>query len=834
MKEDVPVETYPKNSTTTSSFHGVQRKEVYLKYLPKPDYLEFKLPATHIALVTNEGSELTTAIVQGLEQKGNKVVVLNLHNVENPYNSKASIGLSNNEDATIHNTISYIESKFGKVGSFIHLHPHFEFQNGQFTQHFDTEREIIKSVFLIAKYIQPSLNNLGNSSRANFMTVSRLDGQSGLGKRGNVSIVGGGLAGLVKCLNLEWSSVFCRAVDIQPELPKNSIAQHIIKELHDPNRSVIEVAINEAGRATLDAKEVEVQENQTIETKVTPDSVFLVSGGAKGVTAKCVIEMAKAFQCKFILLGRSNFDFVVPDYAKQEMPEAALKAQIMNALKAQGEKPNLATVKKIYNNIIAKKEIDDTLAQIHNNGGQAVYIKGDVTDIKTVKPQLLPITQKWGAITGVLHGAGRLADKYIQDKSEQDFYNVLAVKLDGLLTLLQAVNIHKLDHLILFSSVAGFYGNVGQTDYAIANEILSKAAHLFRTNHPNTQVSAINWGAWDSGMVSAALKKKFQKMGVSLVSTEGGPAMLVNELNVAYANQPQVIIGGTLPAGISYTAGALTTHKIHRNLTLAENPFLMHHVIQGKAVLPVVNAVGWMTNTCEQVFPDFRIALVENAKLFKGLVFDGSQPENFVVELKEIAKNEDQIQIEATVLSQAPNAKLPTYHYKANITLAAKKNKVEAPSFIPQLSGNYQATAGSILYQNGALFHNTYFRGIEQVLDWNEAQIVLSCKAPVVPVEDQGQFPVISVNTFFADIQYQGMVIWVQQYNNGAKSLPLSTESCTIYEAIPFEKQLLVHIEVVENSTHKMVANCTVYDETGKVYMVTKNAAVTVSNDLEW
>ncbi|MCP4438729.1 MAG: SDR family NAD(P)-dependent oxidoreductase [Aureispira sp.] len=830
----MPVETYPKNSTTTSSFHGVERKEVYLKYLPKPDYLEFQLPATHVALVTNEGSTLTKEVVQALEQKGNKVVVLNLHNVENPYNSKTSIGLSNNEDATIHNTISYIESKFGKVGTFIHLHPHFEFQNGQFAQHFGTERELLKSVFLIAKHIQPSLNDLGKTNRANFLTVSRLDGQSGLGKRGNTSIVGGGLPGLVKCLNLEWSAVYCRAVDIQPELQHNTIAEHIIGELHDPNRAVVEVAINEGGRAMLDAKEVEVVENNTIQTAITSDSVFLVSGGARGVTANCVIEMAKAFQCKFILLGRSDFDYVVPEYAQQDMQEGALKAQIMNALKAQGEKPNLAAVKNIYKNIIAKKEIDDTIAKIEQNGGQAIYIKGDVTKISTVKHQLLPITQKWGNITGIIHGAGRLADKYIQDKSEQDFYNVLSVKLDGLLTLFQAVNIHKLDHLILFSSVAGFYGNVGQTDYAIANEILSKAAHIFRTNHPNTQVSAINWGAWDSGMVSAALKKKFQEMGVSLVSTEGGPAMLVNEMNVAYADQPQVIIGGTLPAGISYTEGTLNTHRIHRNLTLKANPFLMHHVIQGHAVLPVVNAVGWMTNTCEQVFPDFRVFHVEDAKLFKGLVFDGNQPENFVVELKETAKDADQIKIEATVLSQAPNAKLPTYHYKASITLVAKKNKVETPSFTPQISGNYTATDGSVLYQNGALFHDTYFRGIEQVLDWNESQIVLSCKAPTVPVKDQGQFPVISVNTFFADIQYQGMVIWVQQYNEGAKSLPLSTESCTIYESIPFEQPMLVHIEVVESSAHKMVANCTVYDETGKVYMVTTNAAVTVSKGLEW
>ena len=99
-------------------------------------------------------------------------------------------------------------------------------------------------------------------------------------------------------------------------------------------------------------------------------------------------------------------------------------------------------------------------------------------------------------------------------------------------------------------------------------------------------------------------------------------------------------------------------------MTLEENPFLMHHVIQGKAVLPVVNAVGWMTNTCEQIFPDFAVHIVKDAKLFKGIVFDGTEPTDFIVELKELQKDADTILIETTVLSQSENAKLPTFiHY---------------------------------------------------------------------------------------------------------------------------------------------------------------------------
>ncbi len=782
--------------------------------------------------MTNDGSDLAAEVVRLLEAEGMRAVVLNLPAVSEPVNTQNFITLEAASDEAIGRAVETIRQRYGKVGAFIHLHPHLEFQGRNFAQHFQRDQAIVKTVFLLAKYLQPDLVELGRQQRAAFLTVSRLDGKLGLGRRGNVSVVGGGLPGLVKSLNLEWPAVFCRAVDLEPELPADDNAAQVIAELHDADLATLETGFSRDGRCTIAAKPVAVPEHQEIATTVTPDSVFLVSGGARGVTATCVVEMAKAFGCKFILLGRSPAEGDLPDFARGDLDEATLKRRIMEDLKARGEAPSLPKVKQVFNRLTGLKEIKDTLDQIEANGGRAVYVQADVTDLAGVQAGLAAATQQLGPVTGIIHGAGRLADKYIQDKAEADFENVLSVKLDGLLTLLRSVDLNRLDHLVLFSSVAGFYGNVGQTDYAIANEILSKAAHLFKTNHPDTHVAAVNWGAWDAGMVSPELKKKLEAAGVTLVNSAGGAAMMVNELNSAYAGQPQVIIGGTLPAAVSYLDGPLHTHRVRRRLTLEANPFLNHHVIQGKAVLPVVNAVGWMAQSCERLYPDFRVFRVEDTRLFKGIVFDGSQAEAYVLELKETEKSTDKIVFETTVLSEGDN--LPTYHYKATVTLVPQRAKVEAPGFQARLSGSYASTDGATLYRDGSLFHDTYFRGIEKILDWTEEQIVLRCRAPQVPPADQGQFPVRSVNTFFADIQYQGMVIWVQRYKDGAKSLPLQTDSATLYRPIPFDKELLVHVRVVESSDFRMVADCTVYDEAGTVYMITKGAAVTVSKQLEW
>lgn len=258
----------------------------------------------------------------------------------------------------------------------------------------------------------------------------------------------------------------------------------------------------------------------------------------------------------------------------------------------------------------------------------------------------------------------------------------------------------------------------------------------------------------------------------------------------------------------------------------------MHHVIQNNAVLPVVNAVGWMAQSCEALYPDFVVFKVEDTKLFKGIPFDGKQAEDYILELKEVEKNADQIVFETAVMSEGK--KLPIYHFRGRVTLLNKKTVPPSPTFSHQLSGTYQPTSGATLYEDGSLFHGKYFQGIEQILDCTESQMIMSCKAMEVPLAEQGQFPVQSVNTFFADIQYQGMVVWVQKFQDGANSLPLQTDEAIIYRPVPFGKDLLVHIQIDEVTEVKLVATCTVYDAEGTVYMKTSGAAITISRQLVW
>ena len=79
---------------------------------------------------------------------------------------------------------------------------------------------------------------------------------------------------------------------------------------------------------------------------INSSSVVLVSGGARGITAQCVIHLAARSQCKFILLGRSGFQENEPGWARAISDEAELKRRIMSDLQGRGEKPSPAKISK--------------------------------------------------------------------------------------------------------------------------------------------------------------------------------------------------------------------------------------------------------------------------------------------------------------------------------------------------------------------------------------------------------------------------------------------------------------------------------------------------------
>ena len=151
--------------------------------------------------------------------------------------------------------------------------------------------------------------------------------------------------------------------------------------------------------------------------------------------------------------------------------------------------------------------------------------------------------EKFGKIDGLIHAAGNLADKKIEDKKLEDYEKVVEVKVDGLRNLIVNLDMDKIKYCILFSSVSGFYGNRGQVDYSMANEILNKYAYKLKNDYKIPFVKSINWGPWESGMVNDSLKSIYESQGIEVLSKEAGTKFFIDELS-SDPDDIQVIISG--------------------------------------------------------------------------------------------------------------------------------------------------------------------------------------------------------------------------------------------------------------------------------------------------
>ncbi|HXV93751.1 MAG TPA: beta-ketoacyl synthase N-terminal-like domain-containing protein, partial [Pseudonocardia sp.] len=120
-------------------------------------------------------------------------------------------------------------------------------------------------------------------------------------------------------------------------------------------------------------------------------------------------------------------------------------------------------------------------------------------------------------LRGVVHAAGVLRDGLLRGVTREDIAAVLAPKADGLRELQAAVAGAELDFAVLFGSVSGTFGNLGQGGYAAANAYLDAAAH--RLGAPWT---CVDWGLWGEIGMGVEVAERLRRRGVRPLGTEEG------------------------------------------------------------------------------------------------------------------------------------------------------------------------------------------------------------------------------------------------------------------------------------------------------------------------
>ncbi|WP_345869959.1 SDR family NAD(P)-dependent oxidoreductase [Shewanella algae] len=737
--------------------------------------------------------------------------------------------LASNDDAGVKALIAGLKQQ---VAIYIHLQPQLPREQLEELMPLSiTAKTQVQLSFLFAKHLSPAWQAPTKGRRA-FITVARMDGQLGFSGQ-PCELDQSALFGLTKTLAQEWPQVHCRALDLAPELDASALASQVMDALYSPSQDPLEWGKSAAGRVTLVATSADDQiaaDTGMAPCRLDSSDKILVTGGAKGVTLDCALALARQSGSHFILAGRSKALALeaFPDWAKG-LESGQLKAAAITALMAKGQKPSPKEVEALIKPLVNALEIHAALKRFEAIGASAEYLSLDVSNPDAVASTLAPI-QALAPISGLIHGAGVLADKHIADKTLAELELVTGTKVGGLSALLRALAPNKkaaehLKLLALFSSAAGFYGNTGQSDYAMANEILNKTAHRLHHELPTTRVISFNWGPWDGGMVNAALKQMFESRGVYVIPREAG-AKLFAEAILA-RSEPQLLIGSSMqgPGGkqglnhIDVPEAQAGPQTLSRSIKRQELALLEDHCIGGNPVWPTVCALQWMLQSAQSLFGgDWRAV---DYKLLKGVVFDTDEKRLQLSltlgtdgELQASISCDERPQYQATLL---PLIQQPLMPQHASQPLAHV-------SMTEIGEGELQVRQGSEFYHSGALFHGPQLQAITEVLQFDDQG--LSCRYRLPDAASSEDRALIQ-----QDALLQAMLIWARLKYDAA-SLPSSLATLWQNALLPENDTGLIRLQVTKHSSRQLSADLALFNAEGQLQTGLENAKVTISKGL--
>lgn len=134
---------------------------------------------------------------------------------------------------------------------------------------------------------------------------------------------------------------------------------------------------------------------------------------------------------------------------------------------------------------------------------QVQLIQGDVANLGSIQEGVKKIRSSWGALHGVIHGAGVLNDGPALFKTSEIIERTLAPKVRGTLNLERALWDESPDFFIVFSSSSVATSPAGQYDYVAANAFLKAFAESrnlapLSKHQEQTRFLSIGWGMWQS------------------------------------------------------------------------------------------------------------------------------------------------------------------------------------------------------------------------------------------------------------------------------------------------------------------------------------------------
>lgn len=399
--------------------------------------------------------------------------------------------------------------------------------------------------------------------------------------------------------------------------------------------------------------------------------LVLVTGGGKGITAECVIGLAKETSARFALVGLAQ-------------PES-------------------------------DQELSTNLQRMTAAGVNFKYYSADLTDAVKVEELVRTIEKEHGAITGIIHGAARNVPQLISSLDETAFRRTLAVKVQGARNLLAAVDPDKLRLLVTFGSIIARTGLPGESDYGLANEWLTSLTEAWKRDHPSCHCLAIEWSIWSGKGMGERLGRadRLMQHGITPIPPAEGVAMLLNLLRRPLPTVAVTVMSRfrDLPT-FNIERPELPFHRfleqpkifypeielvVDAELSTSTDPYLEDHVFQGARLMPAVMGLEAMSQAAMAVIGSTKVPLLEKVKFNQPIIVPAAKP--LKIRIAVLRRGPSLVEV---VLRSAETA-FHVNHFEATCRFeepAAEKCKKPIPTSVVSLDPNHDLY-GNILFQDG-------------------------------------------------------------------------------------------------------------------------------------
>ncbi len=399
------------------------------------------------------------------------------------------------------------------------------------------EREIIV-IYRICQHWTARLHQAGRAALGSLTAIVGLGGDFGLSGRTD-SVEGGGLAGLLKAIHREFDSLKVKVIDAPSEDPAALVARRVWEELISCDGE-LEVSYVRSRRRVIRPipRPLPATEGVNRSPAILRGGSWVITGGARGVTALVARKLAQQFGLRLHLLGTSPLPQIPQEWREFSGNHKLLRTTVMQQARDAGKIPAEA-----WRDAERALELDANLRWLEDAGVAATYHQCDVSNREQLAGVLEQIRSGGEKITGVLHGAGIEAACRFDKKDIDLVRRTVSAKVTGAAHLIQLTAGDPLQIVVGFGSISGRLGGVGQTDYSLASEMLAKLLDRFQQARPECRVVTVHWPPWDEvGMATRPESRlALEAFGRRFMPVSEGIDYLTEEL-ASIAPEPELFL----------------------------------------------------------------------------------------------------------------------------------------------------------------------------------------------------------------------------------------------------------------------------------------------------